>query len=169
MVRSAAGGSSGKDVPGAGVAALAGERCFRGSTPGKDENVAVDEQPSRRRERADSEREHRVVIKLDDDEWVEVSALAAAMGVSRPRVYTAAVESAGQVFSRVAVAQQKAQLVQAKMLVRMLAGVATNLNQIAHGVNIDGVVDRAELDSTVAQAKTLMAEVEQVLAEASAR
>ncbi|OYO13147.1 hypothetical protein CGZ98_06165 [Enemella evansiae] len=90
------------------------------------------------------------------------------MGVTRPRVYTAAVESGGQVFDRVAVARERARQVDAQVAVRILAGVANNLNQLAHGANIDGDVDRAELRRVLAQVQELTGELRTVLAEGRA-
>ncbi|WP_141212320.1 plasmid mobilization relaxosome protein MobC [Enemella evansiae] len=122
----------------------------------------------RRENAAEGRRTHKVTIWLSDQEWVEITALAEAMGVTRPRVYTAAVESGGQVFDRVAVARERARQVDAQVAVRILAGVANNLNQLAHGANIDGDVDRAELRRVLAQVQELTGELRTVLAEGRA-
>ncbi|OYO19835.1 hypothetical protein CGZ93_12580 [Enemella dayhoffiae] len=121
--------------------------------------------PGRRPNDPAGPRTHKVTIWLNDQEYVELTALAEAMGVTRPRVYTSAVESGGQVFDRVAVAQSRARRVDAQVAVRVLAGVANNLNQLAHAANIDGEVERAELRQVLGQVRELITRLHQVLEE----
>lgn len=118
-----------------------------------------------RRANAESSRERVVKIRLSDEEWVEITALAEAMGVSRPRVYTRAVETGGQVFDRVAVAQERARRVDAHLLVRVLSGAATNLNQIAHGMHVDGTVDQRELSHTLTRINAALDRINAMLDE----
>lgn len=107
--------------------------------------------PGQRRSRDDAQRQHEVKIRLNDQEWLDITALADAMGVSRQRVYQSAVESGGAVFDRVAIAQSKATQMEARTLLRVLVGIGTNLNQIARGMHIDATVDTARLSALADQ------------------
>lgn len=94
----------------------------------------------RRLNSGEGARENVVKIRLNDKEFVEIQALAAAMKCSAQRVYTAAVASNGAVFGRVAVVKQSGLLADLHGASRMLAAVGRNLNQITRGVNATGEI-----------------------------
>lgn len=120
-----------------------------------------------RRANAEQRREHVVKIRLSDEEYVQITALAEAMGVTRPRVFTRAVETGGQVFDRVAVAQERARRVDAQMSLRVLAGVANNLNQLTHSMHAGEVVDAREVSATLRRVQEITERLHQVLDESS--
>lgn len=105
-------------------------------------------------------------IKLSDDEFVQIESLAQALKCSKPRVFTASVASAGQVFGRVAALQNKNLVAGLAATNRMLAGATNNLNQIARGVNTDGRLEPTELAATLDVIRDCCAQVEKLIVQA---
>ena len=104
-------------------------------------------------------------IRLSDEEYVDITALAQAMGCSPQRVYTAAVASGGAVFGRAALVKQTGLVAELHGTSRLLAAVGRNVNQIARGVNSTGQV-AAELSAVLAAVEGCVARVHRVLDEA---
>ncbi|MBO1768246.1 plasmid mobilization relaxosome protein MobC [Allobranchiibius sp. GilTou38] len=90
-------------------------------------------------------RGHRVVITHTDEEWVRVKSLAEVQGVTVPRLYARAV------FARDVVAAARVEQVHLELygVRRLLAGAATNINQIARVANATDDVDGAALAGAV--------------------
>lgn len=85
----------------------------------------------RRANSASGPRQHRVVIRHTDDEWVRVSALAAAQGISVPRLYERALLAGG-----VVAAAELSAIHDELYGVRRLLGIdSNNLNQLARIAN----------------------------------
>lgn len=86
-----------------------------------------------------------MVITHTDDEWVRVKALAQVQGVTVPRLYARAV-FAGDVVAAGRVQQVHLELYGVR---RLLAGAASNINQIARVANATGEVDGRALAGAV--------------------
>lgn len=106
-----------------------------------------------------------VKIRLSDQEYVDITALAQAMGCSSPRVYTAAVASGGAVFGRAALVKQTGLVAELHGVSRLLAAVGRNVNQIARGVNATGEVG-GELSAALGAVERCVNRVHRVLDEA---
>lgn len=122
----------------------------------------------RRLNSAAGTREHVVKIRLNDEEYVEIKALAAAMKCSPQRVYTSAVASNGAVFGRVAVVKQSGLVADLHGANRMLAAVGRNLNQVARGVNAGAEVGD-EVEHTLAAIRDCVERINAVLDAADLR
>ena len=94
-----------------------------------------------RRRLVGERRTHRTVIKHTDAEWARVAALAAAQGISVPRLYERGV-STGDV---AAAAEVSRLVVEVHAIQRVLAGAARNLNQIARAANAGGDVSQSQV------------------------
>lgn len=81
----------------------------------------------------DGKRSRRTVITHTEAEFVRVAAMAAAMGVSRPRLYERALE-AGDALAAARMADIAVQVESAR---RGVAGGLSNLNQIARWANTE--------------------------------
>ncbi|XAS78308.1 plasmid mobilization relaxosome protein MobC (plasmid) [Dermatophilaceae bacterium Sec6.4] len=90
-------------------------------------------------------RAHRVVITHTDGEWARVSALAQLQGVTVPRLYARSM-LAGDVVAAAKVQQVHLELYGVR---RLLAGAATNINQIARVANATSEVDGRALAGAV--------------------
>ncbi len=112
------------------------------------EQVAARPRMLRRYRRANAgggPRGHRVVITHTDEEWVRVMSLAEVQGVTVPRLYARAV-FAGDVVAAARVEQVHLELYGVR---RLLAGAATNINQIARVANATDEIDGAALSGAV--------------------
>lgn len=116
----------------------------------------------RRLNSAGGAREHVVKIRLNDEEYVEIKALAAAMKCSPQRVYTSSVASNGAVFGRLAVVKQSGLMADLHGANRMLAAVGRNLNQVARGVNAGGEVGEG-VEHTLAAIRECVERINAVL------
>lgn len=107
-------------------------------------------------------RAHRTVIKHDDVEYARVCALAQLQGVSLPRLYEQALHAGD-----VAQAAQLSRIVgELALLLRLVAGAASNVNQLARVANATGDVQApqvlaaaAHLDGQVARLQELVASI----------
>ncbi len=115
-----------------------------------------------RRRRTEGRREHRTVIKHSDEEWARVQALAQTQGVSVPRLYERAVH-AGDVVAAARLTEVVGELV---VVQRIMAGAASNLNQLARVANSTGEVSGAQvlaaarhMDSQVGRLREVIAEI----------
>ncbi len=91
-------------------------------------------------------RAHRTVIKHDDVEYARVCALAQLQGVSLPRLYEQALHAGD-----VAQAAQLSRIVgELALLLRLVAGAASNLNQLARVANASGEVEAAQVVAAAA-------------------
>ncbi|CAI9411761.1 MobC family plasmid mobilization relaxosome protein [Aestuariimicrobium sp. T2.26MG-19.2B] len=102
-------------------------------------------------------------IRLSEAEYLEVSSLALAMRCSVPRVFTAAVETNGAVFGRVAALQAQGLSADLYAANRQLSGIATNINQLAHGANIDGQADLERMRSALAELEATQVEIRRII------
>lgn len=122
----------------------------------------------RRLNSAGGAREHVVKIRLNDAEFVEIQALAAAMRCSPQRVYTSSVASNGAVFGRVAVVKQSGLVADLHGANRMLAAVGRNLNQVARGVNAGAEVEEG-IEHTLAAVQACVDRINAVMDAADLR
>lgn len=116
----------------------------------------------RRLNSAEGARGNVVKIRLSDQEYVEIKALAAAMKCSPQRVYTSSVASNGAVFGRLAVVKQSGLVADLHGANRMLAAVGRNLNQVARGVNAGGEVGE-DVEHTLAAVRECVERINAVL------
>ena len=86
-------------------------------------------------------RAHRTVIKHTDEEYARVGALAQLQGVSVPRLYEQALH-AGDVAKAAALSRIVGELA---LLLRLISGAASNLNQLAWVANSTGEVEAAQV------------------------
>ena len=90
----------------------------------------------RRRANAPGGRPHQHMVRVSAHEEEQLLALAEKEGVTIPRLLVeAALARGGETPT-----QRRAALVELFAVRRQLAGLATNVNQIAHAVNIDGLL-----------------------------
>lgn len=112
----------------------------------------------RRRENSDAPRDVRVVVKLNAEEAAEIDLRAQALGCSRQQVMVSAALSNGEVFGRVLAAKQRTAQVDAYATLRVLTGVASNLNQIAQRLHAsDGVINVVTLKETLTEVQACVA------------
>ncbi|MDA8437544.1 MAG: plasmid mobilization relaxosome protein MobC [Propionibacterium sp.] len=94
-----------------------------------------------RRRLTEGRREKRTVIKHTPEEWERVASLAKAQGVSVPRLYELAVHT-GDAMSASTLTRVVGEL---HVIQRIMAGVATNLNQLARAANATGEVSEPQV------------------------
>lgn len=110
-----------------------------------------------RRRSTTGRREHRTVIKHNDEEFARVSAMAELHGVSRARLYERAL-LAGDV---VAASKLSSLASEVRIAQRIIANAANNLNQAAHVANATGEV---RADEIVVAADEVLVQAQQIRA-----
>ena len=88
----------------------------------------------RRRANAPGGRRHQHMVRVSDAEQAQLRALAEEQDVSIPRLLVEAALTGGGETST----QRRDAMAELFRIRRQLAGVTTNVNQIAHAVNTDG-------------------------------
>ena len=108
-----------------------------------------------RRRRAGGRRTHRTVIMHSDEEWARVQSIAAAQGVSVPRLYERALH-AGDVIAAARLSRFVSEL---GVVQRVMSKTAVNINQIAKVANAKGAVEAPQI---LAAARHFDAQVERI-------
>jgi hypothetical protein len=119
--------------------------------------------PRARRTRVPGGRQVQVQVKFTEAEYQSVTARAVAAGLTVPSYLALS----GLRPEGVAASDAKAALINARGARRVLAGVASNLNQLTAKLHATGELDAA-LPAVVAAVERVMARVDDAIAEVSA-
>lgn len=114
-----------------------------------------------RRRRTEGTRPHRTVIRHTAEEWARVQSMAQVQGVSVPRLYERAL-LAGDVVVAAKLTTIRHQMEGPR---RVLAGVGSNLNQMARVANATGDIEGPALHAAIDMLDRHMTRLNEILSQ----